>query len=445
MDENITSKQYLLPGTNLPRVIIIGGGFGGLELAGRLKNKEIQVVFIDKNNYHTFQPLLYQVATGGLEPASIAYPLRRFFRKYNNLIFRMTEVKKVNPQYNEIETPIGKITYDYLVIATGSKTNFFGLTSVEANAARMKSIPKALDLRSIILQNFEEALLLNDIEERDRQMNIVIAGGGPTGVETAGALGELKRYVLPRDYPELDIRRMEIHLIEASSRLIGGMSEEASEKALEFLKELDVNVWTNTIVTNFDSMQVTFKDGKFIKTKTLIWTAGVIGATLQGIPASIISKGNRIKVDEINRVEGLDNIFAIGDVAAMISEKYPVGHPMLAPVAMQQGKLLGDNILRLIKKKDPKPFKYRDKGTMATIGRNRAVADLGKIKFQGTFAWFIWMFVHLMSLVGFRNKLVVLLDWFWNYITYDRSLRLIIRPFKRKQKNVSATAESASV
>lgn len=442
MIETVTPDQKLLPDTNLTRIVIIGGGFGGLELAKQLKNEELQIVFLDKNNYHTFQPLLYQVATGGLEPASIAYPLRKLFTKHNNLIFRMTEVTKVNVEKNEIETAIGKINYDYLVIATGSKTNFFGLTSVEANAARMKNIPQALDLRSRILQNFEEALLLNDIMERDEQMNVVIVGGGPTGVETAGALGELKKYVLPQDYHELDIRRMQIHIIEASPKLLGNMSGEASEKALFFLKELGVNVWTSTIVTNYDGKLVSFKDGKFIKTKTLIWTAGVIGTALKGLPQSELTFDNRIIVDEINRLQGSSNIFAIGDVAAIISEIHPKGHPMVAPVAMQQGRLLGSNIIRIIKNKKPRPFTYHDKGTMATVGRNRAVVDTKTIHLQGMLAWFIWMFVHLMSLVGFRNKLVVFLDWFWNYITYDRTLRLIIRPFKPKYNKDPVTVES---
>lgn len=419
-----------LPETNFPRVVIIGGGFGGLELAKNLCGKEVQVIVIDKHNYHTFQPLLYQVATGGLEPDSIAIPFRKIFRKYSNLIFRMAEVEAVDTSNNILQTSIGEIKYDYLVIATGSATNFFGLKEIEQNAMPMKSIPEALNLRSLILQNFEKSLLVQDVDERNALMNMVVVGGGPTGVETSGALGELKKHVLPSDYPELDIRNMKIHLIEQSPKLLANMSEEASASSLDFLKKFDVQIWLNTGVKSYDGKNVFLDNDKILLSRTLIWTAGVKGNPINGLNASF---SNRIKVDECNRVEGFNNIFAIGDVAAIINELYPKNHPMVAPVAIQQGKQLGKNLIRLFKKQTLQKFIYKDKGTMATVGRNKAVVDTRFLKTQGTLAWFIWMFVHLMSLVGFRNRLVVFVNWAWNYFSYDRGVRLIIRPFIKKR------------
>lgn len=434
-------QKIPLPQTNNPRVVIVGGGFGGIELAKKLKKKAVQVVMIDRNNFHTFQPLLYQVATAGLEPDSIAYPLRKIFKRQSNFHFRMAEAQQIIAEENKLLTSIGEIRYDYLVIATGSTTNFFGLKEIEQQAMPMKSVTEALDLRSLLLQNFEKALLVKSVEEREALMNVVVVGGGPTGVETAGALGELKENVLPQDYPELDVRQMQIHLIEASGNLLNGMSEVSGKKAVVFLKKFDVHVWLNTAVKHYDGEAVYTHTEHQIPTNTLIWSAGVKGAVVEGIDANVIGRGNRILVNEFNQVKGYSNIFAVGDVAAMLTEKYPKGHPMVAPVAIQQGHLLAKNLDNLIQGKTFKAFQYKDKGSMATVGRNRAVVEVGKFKSQGFFAWFMWMAVHLMSLVGFRNKLVTFVNWMWSYFNYDKGIRLIIRPFERKKKTEEDTVE----
>lgn len=423
-----------IPETHFPRIVIAGGGFGGLSVADALKDAPVQVVLIDRNNYHTFQPLLYQVASAGLEADSIAFPIRKIFKNRKNVFFRMAEILEVVTESKMLVTNIGSIHYDYLVLATGSQTGFFGLTNVKQLAMPMKSIPQALDLRSLMLQNFEKALLTTKFEERERLMNIVIVGGGPTGVEMAGALAELKLHILPQDYPDLDIRQMQIHLIEAAPRLLVSMSESSSTSAYKFLAKLGVNLWLNTTVENYDGQEVKTNKTRKLSTATLIWAAGVEGSAPFGIKAEAIMKNKRIIVDEFNRVSGHENIFAIGDVAAMKQKNYPNGHPMLAPVAMQQGALLAENILRTLQGKELKPFRYRDKGTMATVGRNKAVVELPFLKIQGFLAWYIWMFVHLMSLVGWRNRLVTLVNWMWSYFNYDRGVRLIIRPFNRKIK-----------
>ncbi len=412
--------------TNKPRIVIIGGGFAGIHLVKRLKNEDVQVVLLDKNNFHTFQPLLYQVATSGLEPDSIAFPLRKIFKAQENFIFRMAEVISIKPENNTVETSIGEINYDYLVIATGSQSNFFGMQDFQKYAVPMKSIVEALNLRSIILDNFEKAVLTVNLEERASLMNFVVVGGGPTGVETAGALGELKNHILPRDYPELDVAKMQIHLVERMDRVFSGMSEASSVKGQEFLKKFNVTVWLNTGVVSYDGQVLGLSNGKRILTRTVIWAAGVTGSLLPGINPGLIV-GGRVKVDEFNRMEGSKNIFAIGDVGAIISEKMPKGHPMLAPVAIQQATCLGNNFKKLLRNQPLQPFVYHNKGVMATVGRNKAVVELPFVNFQGIFAWFVWMFVHLMTLVGFRNRLVVFVNWMWNYISYDRGLRLIIR------------------
>ncbi len=416
--------------THQKRLVIIGGGFAGIKLAKKLNKKDIQVVIIDKHNYHTFQPLLYQVATAGLEPDSIAYPLRKLFQKSKNCFFRMAEVSKILPEENLILTNIGKLSYDYLAIATGSTTNFFNFENIKSELMSMKSIPESLDLRSLILQNFENALLTNDEETIKELMNIVIVGGGPTGVELAGAIAEMKNYVLPNDYPELDLSKMEIHLFEAAPRVLAAMSEEASAKSYDYLKKLGVNVHLNSRLNNFNNNTIVLPDDSKIRTETLIWTAGVKGAIIDGLPETALA-GNRLKVNSFSQVEGFENIFSIGDVAGMITEETPRGYPMVAPVAMQQGELLAKNIINLMQQKELEAFKYNDKGSMATIGRNRAVVDLPFYKFQGIFAWFVWMFIHILSLVGFRNKAAVFMNWVYNYFTYNRALRLIIRPFRR--------------
>jgi NADH dehydrogenase len=418
-----------IPDLNVPRIVIIGGGFGGINLAMALKHAPVQVVMFDKHNYHTFQPLLYQVATGGLEPDSIAFPLRKMFKRQQNFYFRMAEVKQVDPKAHTISTSIGEISYDYLVLATGSKTNFFGQKDVEQLSHGMKNIPEALDLRSLILQNFEKAVLTADLDERNALMNFVVVGAGPTGVETAGALAELKRHILPKDYPELDLRRMQIHLVEAGDRLLASMRSASSDNAQKALEEMGVNIWLKTKVTGFDGQHVNFEGGKQLEATTLIWSAGVMGNVPEGL-SEAIGRGNRIEVDQFNRVKGLHKVFAIGDVALMRTEEFPAGHPGVAQVAIQQGKLVARNIMSLIYQRELQAFKYWDKGSMATIGRNKAVAEVKRMNMKGLLAWLMWMAVHLFFLAGFRNRLVVFINWFWSYMTYDKGTRLIIRPFK---------------
>ncbi|WP_299051129.1 NAD(P)/FAD-dependent oxidoreductase [uncultured Polaribacter sp.] len=427
-----------IPQTSFPRVVIIGGGFAGLAAAKGLEEQELQVVLIDKHNYHTFQPLLYQVATGGLEPDSIAFPLRKRFNDVENFFFRLADVININPDKNLIETSIGNLDYDELIIATGSTTNFFGNTNIQKFAMEMKSVPQSLNIRSLILENFEEALLTSNIDDRNALMNFVIVGGGPTGVELAGALAEMKKGILPKDYPDLDIRKMQIHLIQSSNCLLKGMSAKASEKAEDFLISLGVNVWKNLRVLDYDGKIVKTNGEDHFRAETVIWAAGVKGETINGLAQEcIVERAARIKVNKINQVLPHQNIYAIGDVACMVSEETPYGHPMMAQPAIQQGKLVAKNILAKIAGKTQKPFFYNDRGAMATIGRNKAVVDLPKWKFQGVFAWFVWMFVHLFSLIGFRNRAIVFLNWVYNYIRFDRETRLIIRPYKLKNKQIN--------
>lgn len=424
-----------IPQTSFPRIVIIGGGFAGLAAAKGLEKQELQVVLIDQHNYHTFQPLLYQVATGGLEPDSIAFPLRKRFNDVANFYFRLAKVTNILPEKNTIETTIGSLEYDELIIATGSTTNFFGNTTIEKHAMEMKSIPQSLNIRSLILENFEEALLTSNIEERNALMNFVIVGGGPTGVELAGALAEMKKGILPKDYPDLDIRQMQINLIQSSGEILKGMSAKASEKAEDFLINLGVNVWKNLRVLDYNGKIVTTNGADHFRAETVIWAAGVKGETINGLaPECIIERAARIKVNSVNLVEKYTNMYAIGDVACMTSNKNPNGHPMMAQTAIQQGRLVAKNILAKLANKPQKNFQYKDKGSMATIGRNKAVVDLKNWQFQGVFAWFVWMFVHLFSLIGFRNKAIVFLNWVYNYIRFDRETRLIIRPYKNKNR-----------
>lgn len=422
-----------LPKTSQKRIVIIGGGFGGISLAKKLKDLDAQIVLIDRHNYHTFQPLLYQVSTSGLEPDSIAYPIRKVLKRLKNFHFRLATVEKIDPYTKEIQTNIGALTYDYLVLATGTKTNFFGNANIEKKAMPMKTVPQALNIRSLMLQNFEKADDSESDEERKALLTFCIVGAGPTGVELAGAFAELKRHVFPKDYRHLNVDEMEIHLFEGGSRVLSPMSEKASEKATQFLKNLGVIIHTNTIVSDYDGNTVKIADGKTLNSKNLIWAAGVIGAIVDGFDATkLIERLNRYKVNRFNQITGYGDIFAIGDIAYMETEDFPKGHPQVAQPAIQQGEHLAKNIELLFADKPLKPFKYFDKGSLATIGRNRAVADLGKLKFSGFFAWFIWMFVHLMSLVGFRNKVIVFFNWAYNYINYDKAARLIVRPFKHK-------------
>ena len=421
-----------IPQSDLPRVVIIGGGFAGINLAKSLANKKVQVVLIDKRNYHTFQPLLYQVSSAGLEPDSIAYPLRKIIKNHKNTFFRLAEVENIDADKQEIKTDIGVLSFDYLVIATGTKTNFFGNKSIETYSMPMKKVPQALNIRSLILQNFEEATITNDKTYRKALLNFVIVGGGPTGVELAGAIAELKNHILPRDYHDLNADDMQIHLLEGSPRVLPTMSEHASKKAESFLQKLGVHVQCNTFVKNYDGKKVTTNSSLEMQSETLIWAAGVTGNPINGLSAeSLLDRANRYRVNAFNQVENYTNIFALGDIALMETEDFPKGHPQVAQPAIQQGLLLGKNLIKLIEEKPLKKFKYKDKGSMATIGRNKAVVDLKHYKFAGFFAWFVWMFVHLMSLVGFRNKVVIFFNWSYNYINFDKAARLIIRPFKK--------------
>lgn len=422
-----------IPDTSAKRIVIIGGGFGGISLAKKLGRLALQVVLIDRHNYHTFQPLLYQVSTSGLEPDSIAYPIRKVLKRLDNFHFRLTSVEHIDTAKQEIHSAIGKLTYDYLVIATGTKTNFFGNTRIETNAMPMKTVPQALNIRSLMLQNFERADDCEREEDRKALLRFCIVGAGPTGVELAGAFAELKRHVFPKDYRHLNVSEMEIHLFEGGARVLSPMSERSSKKASLFLENLGVKVHVHTIVQDYDGDVLQLKDGTTMRTKNLIWAAGVTGATIDGFEtAQLMDRLNRYKVNGFSQIEGFENIFAIGDVAYMETAEYPKGHPQVAQPAIQQGEHLAKNLNLLLQGKNMKPFSYFDKGTLATIGRNRAVADLGKLKFGGFFAWFIWIFVHLAALVGFRNKVVVLFNWAYNYINYDKAARLIVRPFTRK-------------
>lgn len=422
-----------IPQSSKKRVVIIGGGFAGIALAKKLKNKNLQVVLIDKHNYHTFQPLLYQVATGGLEAGSIAYPIRKVIQGCKDFYFRLTSVKEIDVQNQKILSEIGDLHYDYLVIATGSKTNYFGNKEIERNSMSMKTIPQSLNIRSLILENFEQAVLTKDAAERNALMNFVLVGGGPTGVELAGALAEMKKAIFQKDYPDLDIKKMQIHLIQSGDRILNTMTEKSSVASEKFLEGLGVKIWKNVRVTNYDGRTISTNTDLSLDSATVIWTAGVQGASVHGLPSdAVIERAERIRVNEFNQVKGFSNIFAIGDIASMESEVFPQGHPMMAQPAIQQGELLGENLIKLINNQPAKPFDYNDKGSMATIGRNLAVVDLPKYHFNGVFAWFVWMFVHLFSLIGFKNKAVVFLNWVYNYIRFDREGRLIIRPYKKK-------------
>ncbi|MBI1286109.1 MAG: NAD(P)/FAD-dependent oxidoreductase [Flavobacteriales bacterium] len=419
------ADEHNIPTIDLPRVVIIGGGFAGLKLAKGIDSRLYQTVLIDKNNYHTFQPLMYQVASSGLEPDSIAYPLRKIFKGKEHFHFRMADVSKVDVESKVVETSIGPIHYDKLVVATGADSNFFGMENVEKHSMPMKNLVESLNLRSRILKCFEKALNATDIAEQEALMSFVIVGGGPTGVELAGALAELKKQILPTDYPDLDIRRMQVHVVEAADRLLANMSDHASTATLKFLKSMGVNVWLGHQVKDFDGKEVV-TDKHTFRSHTLIWAAGVKGMPIGGLDASL-TRGNRLETNAQHEVKGMSDIYAVGDVSAVKSETTPNGYPMLASVAGQQGAHLAKNLNALAKGRKTTDFKFNDKGTMATIGRNRAVVDLPNAKFSGLFAWFTWMFVHLMLLVDFRSRLVVFINWAWSYINFDKGTRLIVR------------------
>lgn len=431
---NFDKLSLNIPETTKPRVVVIGGGFGGLNLVKKLSGKDFQIVMFDKQNYHGFWPLLYQVATAGLEPDAIAEPLRKMFDEdYEDFHFRLVRVLGVDPVLKTVKTMIGDLHYDYLVIATGTKANFFGNEQVEKYSFSLKTIPEALDLRSQFLQSFEQASITTDPAMRESLLNFVIVGAGPTGVEMAGSLAEMRTHVLPGDYPGLDFSQMNIYLVEGLDRVLPPMSPQASEKTHKYLEKLGVVVKLKTMVESYDGEVVTFKGGEQIRTQTVVWAAGVTGALIDGLPKELIVRGGRITVNEYNQIQGYNDIFAIGDIAYMKTEKWPNGHPGVAQPAIQQGRHLAKNLRRLIKNESMTRFDYFDKGSLAIIGRARAVADLpGNLHLGGFFAWVAWLFVHIYYLIGFRSKLVVLSNWIYRLFTYERGTRLIIRPFVRK-------------
>ncbi|MEZ5041991.1 MAG: NAD(P)/FAD-dependent oxidoreductase [Saprospiraceae bacterium] len=423
-----------IPQTDRKRIVIIGGGFAGLKLARKLMKSHFQVVLFDKNNYHQFQPLFYQVATAGLEPSAISFPLRKVFQEQKHLHFRVATVEHIDPQQQEVFTDLGKLKYDYLVLAIGATTNYFGNIEIEEHAVPMKSLSEALALRNTILSHFEKALNESSTSEMQTLMNIVVVGGGPTGVELAGAIAEMRKFILPKDYPELDFSKMEVSLLEAGPKVLNGYSEVSSSKAKVYLEQLGVNVQTGAMVQDYDGTTVTLKDGRQLHTRTLIWAAGVKANEIAGIPAAAYGRSRRLLVDQQNRVKGLNNVFAIGDLAYMETTEYPQGHPQVAQVAIQQANLLFHNLRNIETGKALLPFTYKDKGSLATVGRNLAVADLPFLHFQGFLAWVLWLFVHLMSIVGVKNRLFVFINWAWSYFTYDQSLRLLINPKREKEK-----------
>lgn len=423
----------------MKKLIIVGAGFGGLRLARKLSNHpRFEITLIDRFNYHQFQPLFYQVATAGLDASNISFPLRRVFQKSKNVHIRIGELKQIITSEQKIITSIGEMQYDYLVIATGADTNFFGNKNLVDYAFPMKSTVEALQIRHQLIQNFEDALITKSQEDFERLMNIVVVGGGPTGVEIAGALADWRRFVLPKDYPELDFSKMKIFLLEGTGKTLASMSEKSSAQSLKYLKRLGVEVWDNSLLNDYDGKTVTLKDGRMIQTATVIWAAGIKGNIPAGIDTDLIARGNRIKVNRYNQVEGFKNIFAIGDIACMSEPAYPNGHPQVAPAAMQQADLLAQNLKEWDKGSLPvKEFSYRDKGSMATVGRNLAVVDVPKLKlhFGGFVAWLIWMGLHLMLILGVKNRFFVFMNWLYNYVTYDQNLRLLFKEFSRPVKN----------
>ena len=425
------------------KLIILGGGFGGLRLARKLSNKAgFEVTLIDRFNYHQFQPLFYQVATSGLDASNISFPLRKVFHNSKNVRFRMAEVEQIDTTRKQVITNTGTYDYDALVVATGAGNNFFGNAGVMDNAFPMKSTVEALQIRHRLLQNFEDALTATDPVEIQRLLNIVVVGGGPTGVELSGAIADMKRFVLPRDYPELDFKQMNIYLLEGTGKTLAAMSEKSSTESHRYLEKLGVTVMTNTLLKEYDGRTVTLQDGKTINTTMVIWAAGIKGNIPKGISPDLVAKGNRIKVDRHCRVNGFDNVFAVGDVAFMEEPAWLNGHPQVAPVAMQQADTLARNLKRIEMKSSTvllEEFVYHDKGSMATVGRNLAVVDVPKprLHFGGFFAWMIWMGLHLMLILGVKNRFFVFSNWLYNYLTYDQNLRLIFKEFYRHPSPVA--------
>lgn len=420
------------------RVVIVGGGLGGLRLAEDLYGSGMQVVLIDKNNFHQFPPLIYQIASAGIDPSSISFPFRQIFRKRKDFYFRMAEARMVDTEKKILQTSIGKIDYDYLVLAAGATTNFFGNKNIEEWAIPMKTVPEAMGLRNALLSNFERALTCATEEERQELLNVVIVGGGATGVEIAGALSEMKRYVIPYDYPDMDSSLMHIYLIEAGDRLLAGMSQDSSKKAYDFLKSMGVDIQFGKMVTDYRDHKVIMKDGTKIPTRTFLWVSGIRANAMPGISEDHLGRGFRFKVDQFNRIPGLNDVFAIGDQCLQTTDSaYPNGHPQVAQVAIQQAKNLAKNIKRINEghadDNSLTPFKYNNLGSMATIGRNKAVVEIGKFRSQGFFAWILWLVVHLRSILGVKNKMMVLLNWLWKYVSYNDSIRMITYATKPRE------------
>lgn len=419
------------------RVVIVGGGLGGLRLAEDLYGSGMQVVLIDKNNFHQFPPLIYQIASAGIDPSSISFPFRQIFRKRKDFYFRMAEARMVDTEKKILQTSIGKIDYDYLVLAAGATTNFFGNKNIEEWAIPMKTVPEAMGLRNALLSNFERALTCATEEERQELLNVVIVGGGATGVEIAGALAEMRRYVIPYDYPDMDSSLMHIYLIEAGDRLLAGLSQESSQKAYEFLKSMGVDIQFGKMVTDYRDHKVVMKDGTEIPTRTFLWVSGIRANAMPGIDESHMGRGFRFKVDEYNRIPGVEDVFAIGDQCLQTSDAaYPNGHPQVAQVAIQQAKNLAKNLKLINQGADSSEltaFRYKNLGSMATIGRNKAVVEIGKFHSQGFFAWVLWLVVHLRSILGVKNKMMVLLNWLWKYVSYNDSIRMITYATKPRE------------
>ena len=419
------------------RVVIVGGGLGGLRLAEDLYGSGMQVVLIDKNNFHQFPPLIYQIASAGIDPSSISFPFRQIFRKRKDFYFRMAEARMVDSEKKILQTSIGKIDYDYLVLAAGATTNFFGNKNIEEWAIPMKTVPEAMGLRNALLSNLERALTCATEEERQELLNVVIVGGGATGVEIAGALAEMRRYVIPYDYPDMDSSLMHIYLIEAGDRLLAGLSQESSQKAYEFLKSMGVDIQFGKMVTDYRDHKVVMKDGTEIPTRTFLWVSGIRANAMPGIDESHMGRGFRFKVDEYNRIPGVEDVFAIGDQCLQTSDAaYPNGHPQVAQVAIQQAKNLAKNLKLINQGADSSEltaFRYKNLGSMATIGRNKAVVEIGKFRSQGFFAWVLWLVVHLRSILGVKNKMMVLLNWLWKYVSYNDSIRMITYATKPRE------------
>lgn len=417
-----------LPELHLPKIVIVGAGFAGLKLARELKNSEYQVILLDKNNFHQFQPLFYQVATAGLEPSAISFPLRKIFHHTRNVTFRMAEVQGVDQEKKRIYTDVGFLDFDYLVLAMGAETNFFGAQQIEYFASPMKTVSEALYIRNKIISNYERAVNLKNESDRKALMNVVIVGGGPTGVELAGAMAELRNTVFPKDYPELSFKNMKVTLVEESPKLLSAMSQEAQDHAHSYLNELGVEVFVSTRVLNFDGKTVILEGKEPIHTETLLWAAGIKPNRIDGFQDQQFAGNGRMKVDPFNQLLHSDGIFVLGDQSVVSTDSLPKGHPQVAQVAIQQAKNLAANFRRISRGQEMMAFEYKDLGSMATVGRKKAVVDLPFVKFQGILAWLTWLFVHLMAILGVKNKLFIFFDWSWNYLSFDPSLRLLIKP-----------------